>query len=408
MGYLTYPNFELPLMALSDTQIRNIKPLDKAFKLYDSKGLFLQITPNGGKWWRFKYRFNDKEKLISLGTYPEVSLVKARTRRDEARSLIAENIDPSSDRKEQDQKQKLMTANIFASIANEWHLLHNKNKSERHRQRVRRWLDIYLYPLLGNMPISSITAPMVLETTNVLQQQNKLETAHRVIQTAGQVFRYAIQKGFTNYNPAPDLKGALPPPIVKNMAAMIEPKDFARLLRSIDGYQGSLTVQCALKLAPLLFQRIGELRHMKWIDLDFERKEWRYLVTKTKTQHIVPLSIQALTIIQTMRDYSEHGIYVFPSGRTHERPMSENAINAALRAMGYDTQAEITGHGFRAIAQTLGEQELGLDPKHIERQLAHSVANPLGTAYERAQFLKDRTAMMQLWANYLDELKAVF
>ena len=393
-------------MALTDTLIRNTKPKDKAFKLYDEKGLFIQVMPNGGKWWRFKYRFNDKEKLISLGTYPEVMLAQARTKRDEARALVAKNIDPSNDRKAQDQKQKIEANNTFEAVANEWHILHNKNKSATHQQRVSRWLSFYLYPSLGNKPISSITAPMVLEATKLLQNQGKLETAHRIIQTAGQVFRYAIQKGFANYNPAPDLKGALPPPMVKHMAAMIEPKDVAQLLRSIDGYQGTLTVQCALKLAPLLFQRIGELRHMKWADLDFENNEWRYLVSKTKTQHIVPLSTQAVAIIQSMQTYSGNGLYVFPGGRTHERPMSENAINAALRAMGYDTQAEITGHGFRAIAQTLGEQELSLDPKHIERQLAHAVANPLGEAYERAQFLKDRKAMMQQWADYLDELKA--
>lgn len=393
-------------MALTDTALRNAKPTDKAYKLYDEKGLYLIVNPNGGKWWRLKYRFNDKEKTLSVGTYPEISLASARSKRDEARTLVAEGKDPSEARKDAKAQAKLEAMNTFEAVANEWHALHNKSKSERHQQRVKRWLDYYLYPSLGQKAISSITAPMVLETTGILQKQNKLETAHRVIQTAGQVFRYAIQKGFATYNPAPDLKGALPPPVVKNMAAMIEPKDVAQLLRSIDGYKGTLTVRCAIKLAPLLFQRIGELRHMKWVDLDFESNEWRYLVTKTKTQHIVPLSRQALAIIEAMRSFSGHGLYVFPGGRTHERPMSENAINAALRNMGYDTQAEITGHGFRAIAQTLGEQELGLDPKHIERQLAHSVANPLGTAYERAQFLKDRKVMMQRWADYLDELKA--
>lgn len=393
-------------MALTDTALRNAKPTDKAYKLYDEKGLYLIVNPNGGKWWRLKYRFNDKEKTLSVGTYPEISLASARAKRDEARTLVAEGKDPSEARKDAKAQAKLEALNTFEAVANEWHALHNKSKSERHQQRVKRWLDYYLYPSLGQKAISSITAPMVLETTSILQKQNKLETAHRVIQTAGQVFRYAIQKGFATYNPAPDLKGALPPPVVKNMAAMIEPKDVAQLLRSIDGYKGTLTVRCAIKLAPLLFQRIGELRHMKWVDLDFENNEWRYLVTKTKTQHIVPLSRQALAIIEAMRSFSGHGLYVFPGGRTHERPMSENAINAALRNMGYDTQAEITGHGFRAIAQTLGEQELGLDPKHIERQLAHSVANPLGTAYERAQFLKDRKVMMQRWADYLDELKA--
>ncbi|KQT42238.1 MULTISPECIES: integrase arm-type DNA-binding domain-containing protein [unclassified Methylophilus] len=393
-------------MALTDTQLRNAKPADKDYTITDGQGLSILITSKGAKGWRFRYRYLGKPKLMSFGTYPEVTLQQARARRDEARALVAKDIDPGQDRKEQKQKAKLESLNTFQAVATEWHALHNKSKSERHQQRVKRWLEFYLYPTLGHKAVSSITAPMVLDTTSILQKQGKLETAHRVIQTAGQVFRYAIQKGFASYNPAPDLKGALPPPVVKNMAAMIEPKDFADLLRNIDGYNGTLTVQCALKLAPLLFQRIGELRHMKWADLDFENNEWRYLVTKTKTQHIVPLSRQALAIIEAMRSFSSNGMYVFPGGRTHERPMSENAINAALRNMGYDTQAEITGHGFRAIAQTLGEQELGLDPKHIERQLAHSVANPLGTAYERAQFLKDRKVMMQRWADYLDELKA--
>lgn len=393
-------------MALTDTQLRNAKPAEKDYTITDGQGLSILITSKGAKGWRFRYRYLGKPKLMSFGTYPEVSLQQARARRDEARTLVADGKDPSEVRKEAKVQAILEASNTFEAVATEWHALHNKSKSERHQQRVKRWLEFYLYPSLGHKAVSSITAPMVLETTSILQKQNKLETAHRVIQTAGQVFRYAIQKGFATYNPAPDLKGALPPPVVKNMAAMIEPKDFAELLRSIDGYQGTLTVQCALKLAPLLFQRIGELRHMKWADLDFENNEWRYLVTKTKTQHIVPLSKQAIAIIEKMRSFSSNCNYVFPGGRTHERPMSENAINAALRNMGYDTQAEITGHGFRAIAQTLGEQELGLDPKHIERQLAHSVANPLGTAYERAQFLKDRKVMMQRWADYLDELKA--
>lgn len=393
-------------MALTDTALRAAKPTDKPYKLYDERGLYLIVNPNGGKWWRLKYYLEGKEKTISLGTYPDVTLAQARGKRDDAKELVAGNTDPSRHRKETKAKSKLDAQNTFKAVATDWHALHNKNKSQRHQQRVQRWLEFYLYPTLGDKAVSSITAPMVLDTTSILQNQGKLETAHRVIQTAGQVFRYAIQKGFASYNPTPDLKGALPPPVVKNMAAMIEPKDVGQLLRSIDAYRGTLTVQCALKLAPLLFQRIGELRHMKWADLDFDNNEWRYLVTKTKTQHIVPLSRQALEIIKTMQQFSGRGVFVFPGGRTHERPMSENAINAALRNMGYDTQAEITGHGFRAIAQTLGEQELGLDPKHIERQLAHSVANPLGTAYERAQFLKDRKVMMQKWADYLDELKA--
>jgi integrase len=393
-------------MALTHTAIQSYKPETSTYSKADGGGLSLYVQPTGAKWWRFRYRFNGKAKMLSLGIYPDVSLQQARTERDKAKKILAAGDDPSEKRKAKKTEDKLSAINTFQAVASEWHALHNANKSERHQQRVARWLEAYLYPSLGKMPIGTITAPQVLDTTSILQKQGKLETAHRVIQTAGQVFRYAIQKGFANYNPAPDLKGALPPPVVKNMAAMIEPKQVAELLRSIDGYKGTVTVQCALKLAPLLFQRIGELRHMKWSDLDFENNEWRYFVTKTKTPHIVPLSRQVLVILEVMRSYSGHSIYVFTGGRDPSRPMSENAINAALRNMGYDTQADITGHGFRAIAQTLGEQELGLDPKHIERQLAHAVVNPLGTAYERAQFLKDRKVMMQKWADYLDELKA--
>lgn len=248
--------------------------------------------------------------MLSFGTYPEVSLAQARVKRDDARTLVADGIDPSAARQDKKAQAKLKAVNTFRAVANDWHTLHNKNKSERHQQRVRRWLDVYLFSLLGDKTVSDITAPMVLNTTDELQKQGKLETAHRVIQTAGQVFRYAIQNGFANYNPTPDLKGALPPPVVKNMAAMIEPIDVAALLRSIDAYRGTLTVQCAFKLAPLVFQRIGELRLMKWADLDFERNEWRYLVTKTKTEHIVPLSSQAIEIIQSMHAFSGRGMYV--------------------------------------------------------------------------------------------------
>lgn len=392
-------------MPLSHTAILALKPAAKKYSRPDSLGLHIFVFPSGTLGWRFRYRIFDTPKMISLGVFPDVSLAQARSARDAARALVAQGIDPSEDRKEQKQKVKLESVNTFEAVARDWHALHTKNKSIRHQQRVLRWLEAYLFPTLGKKAVSTITAPMLLETTAKLQREHKLETAHRVIQTGGQIFRFAIQKGFATYNPAPDLKGAIPPHEVKNMAAMIEVKDVAKLLRSIDAYEGTITVQCALKLAPLLFQRIGELRQMKWADLDFEKNQWRYLVTKTKTKHIVPLSTQALEIIETMRPYSGRSAFVFPGQRTHERPMSDNAINAALRNMGYDTRSEITGHGFRAIAQTLGEQELGFEPKHIERQLAHAVANPLGEAYERSQFIADRTILMQRWADYLDELK---
>jgi len=392
-------------MPFTDTALKALKPAAKKYSKPDGQGLHIYVYPTGSLIWQFRYRFNDKANMVSFGAYPSVTLAEARVKRTKAREMLAKGVAPAEDSKDQKRKAKLDAVNTFEAVANEWHALHNKNKSERHKQRVQRWLEAYLFPVLGRKAVSTITAPMILEATTQLQREQKLETAHRVIQTTGQVFRYAIQKGYATYNPAPDLKGALPPPVVRNMAAMIEVKDVAKLLRSIDSYDGSLVVQCALKLAPLLFQRIGELRHMKWADIDLDKNEWRYLVTKTRTPHIVPLSKQALEIIETMRPYSGRSAFVFPGARTHERPMSENAINAALRNMGYDTQTEITGHGFRAIAQTLGEQELGFEPKHIERQLAHSVVNPLGTAYERAQFLEDRKVLMQRWADYLDELK---
>lgn len=393
-------------MPLSDLQIKASKPQEKDYKLSDNKGMYLLVAKTGGKHFKLKYRFNDKEKKLSLGEYPITTLAEAREAALAAKKLLAKGIDPSEAKKEAVAAIKFASGNTFESIAREWHSLHNKNKSERHKNRVARWLEYYLFPTLGKKAISTITAPQILEATKDVVKEGKLETAHRLIQTVGQVFRYAIQRGFADSNPAPDLKGALPPPTVKHMAAFIEPSDFAGLLRAIEGYSGGVVVESALKIAPMVFQRIGELRHMRWSDLDFERAEWRYLVSKTKTEHIVPLSTQAVAIIENLKEFTGHLPYVFAGGRDPQRPMSENAINAALRRMGYDTQTEITGHGFRAIAQTLGEQELGLEAKHIERQLAHSVANPLGTAYERSQFLRDRKIMMQKWADYLDELKA--
>ncbi|HOY71008.1 MAG TPA: integrase arm-type DNA-binding domain-containing protein [Methylotenera sp.] len=393
-------------MPLTYTQIEALKPLPKPYKISDAGGLTLLIQPTGSKWWRLNYRFNGKQKTISLGVYPQINLQQARIERDNAKKLLALGVDPSENRKEAKEQAKQAESNNFESVAREWHKLHLAKKSEHHQYRVKRWLEVYLFPKLGKKLVNEITAPQILAATASLQKQDKLETAHRIISVAGQVIKYAIQKGLATTNPARELAGALPMPTVKHMPAFVESKDVAKLLQAIDGYKGSLTVQCALKLAPLLFQRIGELRQMKWADVDFENKEWRHLVSKTKTPHIVPLSMQAIAILKDIQPYSGHLAHVFPGGRDPSNPMSENAINGALRKLGYDTQSDITGHGFRAIAQTLGEQELGFDPKHIERQLAHSVANPLGEAYERAQFLKARKIMMQQWADYLDKLKA--
>jgi len=394
-------------MALSDTSIRNAKPTDKPYKIYDSGGLFIQITSNGGKWWRLKYRFEGKEKLLSLGTYPEVSLASARERRDSARTLLANDppIDPSEKRKTSKAESKINAANSFELVARDWWQSYMKGKAESHKQKVIRRFELYLFPWLGNKPIATISAPQVLEVIKRIEKLNKLETAHRTLQAAGQVFRYAVQNGFTLRDVTADLKGALPPTSVKHMAALTEPKKIAELLRAIDSFSGTITVQCALKLSPLVFVRPSELRQAKWADIDLDSGEWRYLVSKTNTDHLVPLSTQALEILRTIHPLSGHGEYVFQNGHSPKRPMSEAAINAALKRMGYDTQNEITGHGFRAMARTILHERLNIDPYIIEHQLAHKVPDALGTAYNRTKFIEQRTVMMQAWADYLDELK---
>lgn len=394
-------------MALSDTSIRNAKPAEKAYKLYDSGGLFIQITPNGGKWWRLKYRFNDKEKLLSLGTYPEVSLANAREKRDSARTLLADDppIDPSQKRKSNKAESKMNAANSFELVARDWWHSYMKGKAESHKQKVIRRFELYLFPWIGNKPIATITAPQVLEVIKRIEKLNKLETAHRTLQAAGQVFRYAVQNGFTLRDVTADLKGALPPTSVKHMAAFTEPKQIAELLRAIDSFNGTLTVQCALRLSPLVFVRPNELRQAKWSDIDLDTGEWRYLVSKTNTDHLVPLSTQAVEILRIIHPLSGHGEFVFQNGHSPQRPMSEAAINAALKRMGYDTQSEITGHGFRAMARTILHERLNIDPHIIEHQLAHKVPDALGAAYNRTKFIEQRTIMMQRWADYLDELR---
>lgn len=394
-------------MALSNTAILNAKPIEKAYKLYDSDGLFIQVTPNGGKWWRFKYRFEGKEKLLSFGTYPEVSLANAREKRDLARKLLAEEppTDPSGKRKDDKIKTKLNANNSFEIIAREWWKSYMKGKADSHKQKVMRRFELYLFPWIGSKPISQITSPQVLEVIKRIENLNIPETARRTLQAAGQVFRYAVQNGFTIRDVTADLKGAIPPANVKHMAAFTEPKDVADLLRAIDGFNGTLTVQCALKLSPLVFVRPSELRQAKWRDIDLPTGEWRYLVSKTKTDHLVPLSTQALDILRTIHPLSGHGEYVFQNGHSPLRPMSEAAINAALKRMGYDTQNQITGHGFRAMARTILHERLEIDPHIIEHQLAHSVPDALGSAYNRTKFINQRKVMMQQWADYLDELK---
>ena len=393
-------------MPLTNTALQNAKPTEKPYKIYDVDGLFMQVMPAGGKWWRFKYRFEGKEKLLSLGTYPEVSLKQARDKRDDARKLLVnDQIDPSEKRQQIKAEKILSSSNSFELVAREWWGAHMKNKAETHKDKVIRRFELYLFPWIGNTPIADITAPQLLQAVKRIESLNKLETAHRALQTAGQVFRYAVQTGRAIRDITYDLKGALPATTTKHMAAFTDPKDIAELLRAIDGFNGTVTVQCALKLSPLVFARPSELRQAKWSDIDLKASEWRYVVNKTKPDHLVPLSKQAVEILRIMHPLSGHREYVFPGGHSPLRPMSEAAINAALKRMGYDTQKQITGHGFRAMARTILHERLNIDPHIIEHQLAHTVPDNLGGAYNRTRFIEQRKIMMQQWADYLDQLK---
>jgi integrase len=393
-------------MALTDVTLKNIKPDIKAKKYSDEKGLYLLVHSNGSKYWRLKYRIAGKEKVLALGVYPDVTLAKARQKRDDARKLLADGVDVSLN-KQQIKKAKYATeANSFEVIAREWLSIFFINKSESHKERTLKRLETYIFPWIGNKPISDITAPDVLNAVKKPQSQNKLETAHRALNATGQIFRYAVQTGRVIRDVTADLKGALPPAKVKHMASFTEPKDVAELLRAIDAFQGTFTVECALKLAPLVFTRPGELRRAKWKDIDLDAAEWRYLVSKTKTEHIVPLSTQAIKLLKDIQPVSGHGEFVFQGGHDPKKAMSEAAINAALQRMGYDTQTQITGHGFRAMARTILHERLNISPEIIEHQLAHAVPDNLGGAYNRTKFLDQRKAMMQQWADYLDELKA--
>lgn len=392
-------------MPLSDPAIKKAKPTDKPYKLSDEKGLYLLVN-TAGKYWRMNYRFSAKQKTLALGVYPDVSLARAREKRDDARQKIADGIDPSELKKATKTQRVERAANSFEVVTREWYAKNAPNWAGGHGSKIIRRFERDLFPWLGGRPIAEITAPELLTVLRRIEGRGALYTAHRAHQNCGQVFRYAIATGRAERDPSPDLRGALPSaPTANHFAAMTDPLSVGELLRAIDGFKGSFQVQCALRLAPLVFVRPGELRRAQWADIDLEAAEWRYTVSKTKTDHLVPLSAQAVDILRELLPLSGHHAHVFP-GRDPQKPMSDAAINAALRRMGYDTKTEITGHGFRAIARTILHEELDIRPEVIEHQLAHNVSDKLGTAYNRTKFLKDRKVMMQAWADYLDKLKA--
>ena len=388
---------------LTDTAIRKAKPDDKPIRMFDGGGLYLEISPTGGKWWRLKYRFDGKEKRLSLGVYPDVGLKDARERREENRKLLAAGIDVSENRKAMKSVRAERGANSFEVVTREWFAKYSPNWAAHHRDRLIRRFERDIFPWIGGRPISEITAPELLAVVRKIESRGALETAHRALGTCGQVLRYAVATGRTQRDPSGDLRGALPPTKGEHFAAVTDPKRAGELLRAINGYQGTLTVQCALRLAPLVFVRPGELRRAQWADIDLDKAEWRYTVSKTDTQHIVPLCKQAVAILREVHGLTGAGQYVFPGGRSPKRPMSDNAILAALRRMGIGKD-EMSGHGFRAMARTILDEVLGVRPDFIEHQLAHAVRDPNGRAYNRTAHLPERRKMMQQWADYLDSL----
>jgi integrase len=392
-------------MSLSDVKVRTAKASDKAYKLADGNGMYLLVTPSGGRLWRFDYRYLGKRKTLSIGPYPEVSLISAREKCLDARRQLIDGIDPSAQKKVLKNSRIENSANTFEVVSREFAESHLSRYTERHQQKVLRQMELYLFPWVGNKSMADLSPQDILACVKRVQTQNKMDTAHRILQSAGQVFRYAVQTGRAERDITADLRGILPSQEVKHMPAPTDPAEVRELLLALDGFKGSMTVQTSLNLAPLVFVRPGELRAARWADIDLEAAEWRFMVTKTKTDHLVPLSRQAIALLGDMKAFSGHLEYVFPGGHDPKKCMSEAAINAALKRLGFDTRTEITGHGFRAIARTLLHERLGIDPHIIEHQLAHKVPDVLGAAYNRTRFIEQRREMMQLWADYLDELK---
>ena len=393
-------------MPLSDTKIRTIKPLGKPFKVSDERGLFLLVTPSGGKWWRLKYRLNGKEKSLSLGVYPDVSLADAREKRDQARKVIAANSDPSELRKANKASKTENTINSFEVITRIWLKNYAANLSKATSDKNLRLFERDIFPWIGAKPIAELKPKDILDAARRIEARGAVDTAKRAIQLCGQVFQQAVIDEKVMSDPTRDIRRAIKPLKDKHFASITEPKEVAEFLRAIDAFNGSFVVMCAIRLAPLVFVRPGELRLAKWADINLDTSEWRYLVTKTNTDHLVPLSKQTITILRELHPLTGSGEYVFQVGNDPKKPMSAATINAALQRMGYDTKTQITGHGFRAMARTILHERLNVDPHIIEHQLAHAVPDNLGGAYNRTKFIEQRKVMMQQWADYLDELKA--
>jgi integrase len=391
-------------MALTELRVRTAKPQSKPYKLSDVGGLFLLVAKQGGKLWRYSYRFDGKQKTLALGGYPDTGLKDAREKHAEARKLLAKGIDPSENRKAVKASRTARAANSFEVIAREWFAMKSASWSDSHGERIIRRLERDIFPWIGSKPIADLTAPELLSALRRIESRSAIETAHRALQNCGQVLRYAVASGRASRDFSGDLRGALAPPNEKNLAAITKPSQVGPLLRALDSYEGTFVVKCALRLAPLVFVRPGELRQAEWKHFDLENSEWCYFVKKTQIDLIVPLSRQAMEILTEIKALTGDGKYVFPGARSNSRPMSDNAVLAAMRRMGI-AKDEMCGHGFRAMARTILDEVLGVRVDLIEHQLAHAVIDPNGRAYNRTAHLVARKKMMQQWADYLDNLR---
>ena len=402
----------------SDATIKAKKPEAAPYRLPDGDGLYLLIRPDGKKWWRLDYTHAGKRKTLSLGTYPDTGLALARRKAAAERELVAAGIDPSAARKSEKAQRAetreterrlaegIPLADSFEAIAREWFDKFSPGWVASHGDKIIRRLERDIFPWLGARPIAKIKAPDLLSALRRIEERGAIETAHRALQNCGQVFRYAIATGRAERDISTDLRGALVPVSKTHLPAITDPKQIGGLLRSLDGYAGFFVTKCALRLAPLVFVRPGELRKAEWSEIDLDNGEWNIPAARMKMRepHLVPLSRQAVEILRELHAVTGRSQYVFPGARTNGRPMSDNAVLAALRRMGIPKE-EMSGHGFRAMARTVLDEVLGFRPDWIEHQLAHAVRDPNGRAYNRTAHLTKRREMMQAWADYLDSLK---
>lgn len=410
-------------MPLTDIAVRNAKPgkhptdpekNGKPYKLSDGGGMYLYVSPKGAKSWRLQYRFGGKERApLTFGLYPEVGLADARAKRDAARKLLASGIDPGVARKLERANRAAELASGFETVAREWYATRRSEWAPSYGDKVIARLEADVFPYVGTRSIAEINPPELLVVLRRIEARGAIETARRVCESLSQVFRFAVATGRASSDPARDLKGALRKPVVRHFAAITHPERMGQLLRAIYGYSGSLVVCTALKLAPMLLLRPGELRHAQWDEFDLDNATWMIPAMRMKRQrigklegppHFVPLPRQAVVLLRELHTLTGRGSWVFRGERHHDRPMSENTVNAALRAMGFPRD-EVTGHGFRASARTMLHERLEQAPDVIEAQLAHTVPDSLGRAYNRTEFIDQRRAMMQLWADYLDALR---